>query len=1272
MFNKDLTIDNLFTEDVIIDPTKTQFSKTFQNDIELDTKEIRWIFYADMEMHGRKGVDIAFPTRFEVMKTLKINKYSFLTGNDFSSGMGIIMEISRNTITLHIPKEPCFKNITFLTMGYGSGSQMTLAGPKPKLEFNNPAVVAWINSILSYLPGVENSIFEKGGDYFPNSNDERVAYTIWDRMDRIEFLDEIEKAELKKRRKEGNLTIEEAVNIEIKSAVNFYTNFSNQGVLQNTPYGYLTALLSFKNSAEEKEKKLRLSKKKEQLEKIQEYLDANQFENALKMLGEESIAKDSLKRYYKIVTDDLVYGGLNDYINVVFEKYEELEKIQADTHTQIKNELEVSVYIFINTLQMRGSDNLASKKNALESYDSQFYLTGEMLGKTAANMINKQNKTSADRKIIGKKTARTSVTFNSIMERRQAMDRINQKIIDREGAIRQSMLVKERLLIAASDIDDIPIDGIHYVYNQEESELLASAQRLNLTVGEESLNLVEVLVSRLNRGMPNKFLEITEEFIEYLKLIMGELSFVVTGTHFDWPEINNLITFNVMASDEVPWRSIDEMKDMLELTKSLDIVFPFDKRFAATKNEELNISEFLNSYPGFSLPSVKAALGKDLEKLIKLVNDHDQEIQKIYKEVEKLNTVILKAVTDGTRTENINDVGGVVKRLDAVAKSGFSKEVTGWKLLEYICDYYSNLSLPPSFNILRIMTDTERGLFTYFTTRYGGKIEIFEEEDRVYEVLLEKIHSQTMLDLVKDNKEKAIKKIKDFILHHCKEYKGEFESTNTTAYMNRLEIIKIEDPGFAEISRGMMAGVDDKFFPALDELLKKWRRTDMEGYVHGVLNQGIGDILALTEIKKNVKEPEVVFETTAINLIKKLAAITKPYDVDAFKINEVDYDIMDSLLTGIFLNKYLAFIPIAELSKDRYLAANVSEVKLNNYTVVTFEDLLAQSARRRGDDGDVAMMTSDTKKQAIDFAIEKLKKHDINTIPIMMFYEFINDRFKKRLSDVNFNRNTLTDEGTPLRIIMDGNTFRQMPVYIYDDLLRKKNIGAQNTIGQALTLTRIVNLVPYEETLMINDPTETSTDLEWDPLIQSTPSGLSFYDDDIPRPTNLPGLEALRTPSILSEINVITPGFIQQPPPTDPALALQFLNNRTEVQNLLNEYEVSTPGPTDTQDMFVISDTLAPIPELPETSQQPVVPTPPATRPSSPIPLESDILTEEEQLEEQPPRQQQATRKTTTTVSIEAADFIAYLRLKTLEQQMVDELKSILPPDTEEEEEEEE
>lgn len=42
----------------------------------------------------------------------------------------------------------------------------------------------------------------------------------------------------------------------------------------------------------------------------------------------------------------------------------------------------------------------------------------------------------------------------------------------------------------------------------------------------------------------------------------------------------------------------------------------------------------------------------------------------------------------------------------------------------------------------------------------------------------------------------------------------------------------------------------------------------------------------------------------------------------------------------------------------------------------------------------------------------------------MMFYEFINDRFKKWLSDVNFNRNILIDEGMLLRIIMDGNIFR--------------------------------------------------------------------------------------------------------------------------------------------------------------------------------------------------------------------------------------------------------
>lgn len=79
-----------------------------------------------------------------------------------------------------------------------------------------------------------------------------------------------------------------------------------------------------------------------------------------------------------------------------------------------------------------------------------------------------------------------------------------------------------------------------------------------------------------------------------------------------------------------------------------------------------------------------------------------------------------------------------------------------------------------------------------------------------------------MLDLVKDNKEKVIKKIKDFILYYCKEYKGEFESINIIVYMNRLEIIKIEDLGFVEISRGMMVGVDDKFFFVLDEFLKKW------------------------------------------------------------------------------------------------------------------------------------------------------------------------------------------------------------------------------------------------------------------------------------------------------------------------------------------------------------------------------------------------------------------------------------------------------------------
>lgn len=60
----------------------------------------------------------------------------------------------------------------------------------------------------------------------------------------------------------------------------------------------------------------------------------------------------------------------------------------------------------------------------------------------------------------------------------------------------------------------------------------------------------------------------------------------------------------------------------------------------------------------------------------------------------------------------------------------------------------------------------------------------------------------------------------------------------------------------------------------------------------------------------------------------------------------------------------------------------------------------------------------------MDFVIEKFKKYDINMIFIMMFYEFINDRFKKWLSDVNFNRNILIDEGMLLRIIMDGNIFR--------------------------------------------------------------------------------------------------------------------------------------------------------------------------------------------------------------------------------------------------------
>lgn len=102
--------------------------------------------------------------------------------------------------------------------------------------------------------------------------------------------------------------------------------------------------------------------------------------------------------------------------------------------------------------------------------------------------------------------------------------------------------------------------------------------------------------------------------------------------------------------------------------------------------------------------------------------------------------VILKVVIDGIRIENINDVGGVVKRLDVVVKLGFLKEVIGWKLLEYICDYYLNLSFFFLFNILRIMIDIERGLFIYFIIWYGGKIEIFEEEDCVYEVLLEKIY----------------------------------------------------------------------------------------------------------------------------------------------------------------------------------------------------------------------------------------------------------------------------------------------------------------------------------------------------------------------------------------------------------------------------------------------------------------------------------------------------------------------------------------------------
>lgn len=123
--------------------------------------------------------------------------------------------------------------------------------------------------------------------------------------------------------------------------------------------------------------------------------------------------------------------------------------------------------------------------------------------------------------------------------------------------------------------------------------------------------------------MLNKFLEIIEEFIEYFKLIMGELLFVVIGIYFDWLEINNLIIFNVMVSDEVFWWLIDEMKDMLELIKLLDIVFFFDKRFVVIKNEELNILEFLNLYFGFLLLLVKVVLGKDFEKLIKFVNDYD-------------------------------------------------------------------------------------------------------------------------------------------------------------------------------------------------------------------------------------------------------------------------------------------------------------------------------------------------------------------------------------------------------------------------------------------------------------------------------------------------------------------------------------------------------------------------------------------------------------------------------------------------------------------------
>lgn len=87
-----------------------------------------------------------------------------------------------------------------------------------------------------------------------------------------------------------------------------------------------------------------------------------------------------------------------------------------------------------------------------------------------------------------------------------------------------------------------------------------------------------------------------------------------------------------------------------------------------------------------------------------------------------------------------------------------------------------------------------------------------------------------------------------------------------------------------------------------------------------------------------MKELEVVFEMIVINLIKKLVVIIKLYDVDVFKINEVDYDIMDFFLIGIFFNKYLVFILIVELLKDRYFVVNVSEVKLNNYIVVIFED----------------------------------------------------------------------------------------------------------------------------------------------------------------------------------------------------------------------------------------------------------------------------------------------------------------------------------------------